>query len=114
MKKRLILIAPLAILGVAVFIAIGGFLVMLLWNWLMPGLFHCPPLGFWQAVGLLALCRILFGRSGFGRGLRRSGSWRRRPGGGWSRMSEEEREQFRKWMRERWAGTRSTDANPTA
>jgi len=74
--KRLILFAPLALLGTAVFIFIGGEVVRLLWNWLLPPLFGWPRIGFWQALGLLALCRILFG--GFGwRGFGRS-HWRRR------------------------------------
>jgi hypothetical protein len=105
MRKRLIWIAPLAVLGMAVFVAIGGEVVRLLWNWLLPTLFGWPQITFWQAVGLLALCRILFGRSGLGRGMRRSGSWRRRDGR-WPRMTSEERDEFRRWMRERWAGGR--------
>lgn len=52
--------------GFLFFIAFGGYAVLLLWNWLMPELFNLRPLTFWQALGLLALCRILFG--GFGRG----------------------------------------------
>ena len=63
--KRIILIAPLAILGMLLFIAIGGEIVMQLWNWLLPPLFGWRLITFWQAVGILALCRILFG--GFGR-----------------------------------------------
>ena len=73
--KRLIFIAPLAILGMLLFIAIGGLLVMLLWNWLLPSLFGWHQLTFWQAVGLLALCRTLFGGFGFqrsGRSYQRS------------------------------------------
>ena len=54
-------IAPLAILGILGFIFIGGTIVMHLWNWLLPELFGWPQLGFWQALGFLALCRILFG-----------------------------------------------------
>jgi RNA polymerase sigma factor (sigma-70 family) len=42
----------------------GGTIVRLLWNWLLPPLFGWPEVTFWQALGLLALCRILFG--GFG------------------------------------------------
>src|SRR5256885_16875293 len=61
---RLMIIAPLAILGIVVFTAIGGGVVMLLWNWLAPTLFGLRLVTFWQAIGLLALCRILFG--GFG------------------------------------------------
>ena len=62
--KRLIWIAPAAILGMVVFGWIGGEVVKLLWNWLAPELFGLRPVTFWQALGLLAICRILFG--GFG------------------------------------------------
>ena len=37
--KRLILIAPLAILAMIAFIVIGGEIVLHLWNWLLPSLF---------------------------------------------------------------------------
>jgi hypothetical protein len=53
--KRLILIAPLAILGMLLFIAIGGEVVRLLWNWLLPPLFGWRQISFWQALGILAL-----------------------------------------------------------
>ncbi len=33
---------------------------MLLWNWLMPVIFHLPTITFWQAMGVDALCGILF------------------------------------------------------
>ena len=92
MRKRWIYIAPLAILGMALFITIGGEVVKQLWNWLLPPLFGWNPITFWQALGLLALCRILFG----GFGLHGPGRSRR-----WSRMSPEERERFRQGMRER-------------
>ena len=59
--KRLLFIAPLAILGMVLFIFIGGEVVMQLWNWLLPPLFGWPTITFWQAVGILALSRILFG-----------------------------------------------------
>ena len=68
--RRLIWITPLAILGILVFIFIGGAIIMHLWNWLLPDLFGWPRIGFWQALGLLALCRILF--SGGFHGSRRS------------------------------------------
>src|ERR1700737_727431 len=73
---RLIFIAPLAILAILAFIAIGGEIVLHLWNWLLPPLFGWRQLPFWQALGLLALCRILFG----GLGLHGSGrsNFRRR------------------------------------
>lgn len=114
MRKRMFLMAPFAIVGIAVFAAIGGEIVKLLWNWLTPALFGWRPISFWQAVGLLALCRILFGRSGLGRGFRRPGSWRRTPGG-WKRMSPEEREKFREGIRAHWGcAPRPADPNPSA
>jgi hypothetical protein len=103
MRKKLIFIAPLAVLGLLLFIAIGGEVVLQLWNWLLPPLFGWSQITFWQALGLLALCRILFG--GFGhRGFYRSGIRRRiaeRMTERWERMTPEERERFRQGMRGR-------------
>ena len=44
MKKRLIWIAPLAILGMVIFSWIGGEVVMLLWNWLARRCSDCRKL----------------------------------------------------------------------
>ena len=100
MKRKWILIAPLAIAGFMAFIALGGFAVQLLWNWLLPPLVGWQQVTFWQAIGLLALCRILFG--GLGRhGFDRS-SYRRRMTQRWEHMTPEERERFRHGMRGRW------------
>ena len=48
------------------FIPLGGLVVQWLWNWLLPDLFGLRQITFWQALGLLALCRILFGSFGGG------------------------------------------------
>ena len=98
--KRLIWMAPLAILGMALFITVGGEVVMLLWNWLLPPLFGFGQITFWQALGILLLCRILFGGSGW-RGSVRS-NIRRRMEERCENMTPEERERFRQRMRERW------------
>lgn len=98
--KRLLCIAPLAILGMLLFVAVGGALVMQLWNWLLPQLFDWPEITFWQALGLLALCRTLFGGFGF-RGCGRPGAWGG-PGGRCEQMTPEERERFRQGVREHW------------
>jgi len=95
--KRLIFIAPLAILGMLLFAAIGGEVVQQLWNWLLPPLFGWRPVTFWQALGLLALCRILFGGTGW-HGSGRS-SFRRRMAERWEHMTPEERERFRQSWR---------------
>jgi hypothetical protein len=106
--------APLAVLGFALLLFLGGQIVMALWNWLLPELFGWRTITFWQAIGLLALCRILFG--GFGRhGSRRFyGRHRGRHGqvgdrvaerfaermsARWDVMTPEERERFRERMR---------------
>ena len=96
MRRRFFVVAPLAILGIALFTFLGGQVVMRLWNWLLPALFGWPTITFWQGLGLLALCRILFG--GFGhRGHGRSG-YRRRMTERWEQMTPEEREKFRHGM----------------
>jgi hypothetical protein len=100
MKKKWIFLAPLAILALLLFIALGGEVVRQLWNWLLPPLFGWRQITFWQALGLLALCRILFG----GWASRNHGTrskFRRRVNERWDRMTPEEREQFRQGMRGR-------------
>jgi len=103
---KMIFIAPLAILGILVFIAIGGEIVLQLWNWLLPPLFGWHQITFWQALGILVLCRILFG----GFGSHRSGrpNFRRRMEERCGHMTPEERDRFRQRMRERFGFGPST------
>jgi hypothetical protein len=96
MRKKWIFLAPLAILAMLLFIALGGEVVLKLWNWLLPPLFGWRQITFWQALGILALCRILFGGFG-GRGFHRPKS-RRRMAERWEHMTPEERERFRQGM----------------
>ena len=95
MRRRWFWIAPLAIVAIPLFFFIGGEVVMHLWNWLLPPLFGWRILTFWQALGLLVLCRVLFGGLG-GHGPRP----RRHRQGGCRKMSPEEREKFRQAMAE--------------
>ena len=111
MRKRLVFIIPLAIVGMVVFMAIGGEVVRLLWNWLAPALFRLPQITFWQALGLLALCRILFGGVGLGGGSGRSGR-RRRMAERCEHMTPEERERLRQGLRERWGAGAPPDPKP--
>jgi hypothetical protein len=61
------------------FIALGGVVVQWLWNWLLPDILGLRRITIWEALGLLALSRILFGGFGRGGGSRmRSGRRRRR------------------------------------
>jgi hypothetical protein len=85
----------LAVVAVAAF----GAAVMLLWNWLMPVLFGWSEIGFLQALGLLILGRILFGR--FGGHCGGHMGWRHRMMERWNQMTPEEREKFRTGFRGR-------------
>jgi hypothetical protein len=89
MRRKWIFLPPLAIGGLLLFIGIGGEVVQQLWNWLLPPIFGWREITFWQALGMLALCRILFGGFG-GRGFRRA-----------SHMTPEERDRIRQRIRER-------------
>lgn len=99
MKKKWI---PVAIAGALVFVALGGAVVMGLWNWLLPPLFGWHRIGFWQALGLLVLCRILFGGWGGGPGGRARARARGRAAEHWEAMTPEERERMRQGMRDKF------------
>jgi hypothetical protein len=90
---KFIAIAIAGIIAIVLFIFLGGKVVQLLWNWLMPMLFGLREVTFWQAVGILALSRILFGGFGMGGGRSR-GRWDRH-------MSAEERARLRQRMHDR-------------
>ncbi|GJI98014.1 hypothetical protein RugamoR57_47320 [Duganella caerulea] len=90
MKRKLVFL-PMILLGVALL----AWVVMMLWNWVMPGVFAgSMQIDYWRALGLLVLCRILFGGfrgrhgGGFHGGRER---WQR-----WQAMTPEERAQFHK------------------
>ena len=94
-KRVLWVIGGLAM--VALVIGLVSAVVMMLWNAMLPSLFGLRVIGFWEALGLLVLARILFG--GFrGRGGWHWG-WRHRMHERWARMTPEEREKFREGMR---------------
>jgi hypothetical protein len=64
MKKRSVAkIIGWVVLGLCALTALGlalGAAVMVLWNWLMPALFHLPAISYWQSVGVIVLCHLLF------------------------------------------------------
>ncbi len=109
MRRKWIFLAPLAILAIPLFIAIGGAVVQLLWNWLLPPLLGWHAITFWQAVGLLALCRILFG------GMRTHGSGRaglrRRMAERCGSMAPEDRERIHQRQGAGWGIGPSTSEN---
>lgn len=100
-----------AVLFVAA-IALLGFVVKGLWNWLMPALFGWKLIGYWQALGLIVLCKILFG--GFGGSRGRGGYRRPRVMGHWKQMTPEDRENFRQRLRDCWSRVAVPDSKPSA
>ena len=97
--KRCIGFGILIIAGVF----LAGYVVMGLWNWLMPLMFGLKLITYCEALGILVLAKILFGGfrgrhgcCGGGCGSR-GGHWRSRWKQKWEGMSEEERAKMRKW-----------------
>ncbi len=83
-----------------VFAGIMGLVVVVLWNLLMPAIFGLPAIGFWQALGILLLSRVLFGRfGGWGSRMRKARFVR-----GWKDLTPDERQRFRHAMESRCAG----------
>jgi hypothetical protein len=77
-------------------------LVMWLWNAILPDLLGINEISYWQALGLLVLCKILFG--GFGGGCqnkRKHGGPPRRFRKKWRNMDEEERQKFKEEWKKR-------------
>ena len=61
----IVIFGIIAITGLAI---LFGFVIMWLWNWLMPELFGLPLITYWQGVGLFILLKILLGGCGGGGG----------------------------------------------
>jgi hypothetical protein len=88
--------------GIAAFF-LFGFIVMTLWNAILPDITNVKPINLWQSMGLLLLAKILFG--GFG-GWRHKRRWREGMQVKWQSMTPEEREKFKAEWRDRcgWKG----------
>ena len=110
-NKWIFFVAPIAM---AAFLWLFGEMVMHLWNWLLPAIFGWRQITFWQALGLLVLCRILFG--GFGSHNNDRSKSRRLAAERWESLTPEEREKFRQSMRSRCGsfGAASAETSETA
>src|SRR5690349_13241677 len=95
---------PMIILFVLGMIALFSFIVMTLWNLILPDVVHANPINFWQAMGLLVLAKILFG--GFGGWRNKRQHWRERMQEKWQHMSPEERDKLKAELKNRcnWRG----------
>lgn len=90
--SRFFRLAIRAVAGIAAL----GWAVMLLWNWLMPEIFTgAQTVSYWQALGILVLSKILFGRFRCGgRGKKRKLRE--------ENMTPEEREKLKSRFASRW------------
>ena len=111
MKKYRFLRALKIALFAAVAVSVVSFVVMSLWNLLMPGIFAVRAISFWQALGLLVLSKLLFGS--FRPRVRGGPRWRRRMMERWEHMTPEEREKFKQGMRGRCGPQRDVETPKT-
>jgi hypothetical protein len=98
------------IFGLAAALLLGA-AVRWLWNAILPELVNANPISYWQAVGLIVLCRILFGNFGGGPGRWNRPDFSEKFGGDhgfgspwknkWKEMTDEDRLKFRQEMRRR-------------
>jgi hypothetical protein len=98
--------APLFIILIGAVLLLIGYVVMVLWNALVPGLFHGPLLTFWQAIGLIVLVKILFhnhrvhGWHGHGWHPSYHRHWKNRFEAKLASMNPEEKERFKEeWQK---------------
>ncbi|SDI75796.1 hypothetical protein SAMN05421846_11316 [Chryseobacterium taeanense] len=86
------LFPPLIFLGIT-------WIVMLLWNCLLPEILGVKSISYLQAMGILILCKILFGGFHFGKGMRDFKERKMREK--MRHLSPEEREKFKEVWKSR-------------
>ncbi|KAB7528844.1 hypothetical protein F8C76_13395 [Flagellimonas olearia] len=62
--KKVLKVIAMVILGI-LFLLLANYVLMWLWNWLMPDIFGLPTVTYWQALGIFVLAKLIFG-FGFG------------------------------------------------
>ena len=95
--------------GIFVLFMISGLffisgIVMLLWNSILPSVLGVPALTYWQAMGIFALCRILFGSFRMGKHHAHHPEGKAFLHRKFMNMSEEERNAFREEWKSRCGG----------
>ena len=79
------------------FLSLVSFVVMHLWNNLLPEIIHVTTINFWQAMGIFLLCKILFG---FGKSGPMGPGWKGGMRNRFRNMSPDERDAFKAEMKE--------------
>jgi len=100
-KKKFFLIP----FGIAAILALVSYVVMLLWNNLLPEILHVTTITFWQAMGIFILCKILFG---FGKGGGKPGWANRNMKERCEGMTQEDKERFKERMKDKFCNWNKT------
>lgn len=98
--KKGLMILIFGTLAVLVF----GFVVMSLWNNILPAVIGVKTITFLQALGILLLSKILFGGFGGRGGWRGSAAWKQKMKQRFENMTPEEREKFKAEWKNRCGG----------
>lgn len=88
---------PFFLLIIIPLVLFVGWIVMLLWNYVLPGATGATEITYLQGLALLVLSRILFGFPRGGWGGRKGGPGREK----WGQMTDEERIKFKEEWRRR-------------
>ncbi|WP_205508527.1 hypothetical protein [Longitalea arenae] len=99
------------------FVMLFSFIVMSLWNAILPNVLGVKTISFWQALGILVLSKILF--SGFGgfhhKKEQFKNRFRQNMMAKWEHMTPEEKQKFKEEWKNRCGGwgSRFYDRNKT-
>jgi hypothetical protein len=97
------------VLLVLIIFSLVSYIVMLLWNWLMPELFGLPQVNFEQSAGILLMSKILFGgfkKSNHGHA---NSYWKEK----WHNIPEDKREKWKQQFADKWCGHTHTENHIT-
>lgn len=106
----------------AAMIALMGYATMFLWNWLIPEIFGGSTITFLQAIGLIALGKLLTGfmswsPRGWGKHSHmgyRGEHWRAKMEAKMANMTPEEKEKFKKYYYDRCGWKTPQEVNENA
>ncbi|MGI8584217.1 MAG: hypothetical protein ACR2KX_18650 [Chitinophagaceae bacterium] len=103
-----------------IFLVPLGFAVWALWNNVLTNVLHVGRINFWQALGILALSKILFTGGPWGNwgrhNYRKYGPWKGDMQEKFANMTPEEREKFKSEWKERcnrWRGKSDSTSTVT-
>lgn len=102
-------ISGFIVLAIA-FIGLFGWIVMELWNAILVPVLQVGAVTFWQAIGILVLCKILFG--GFKKSWGEKHKWGNEMKEKWQQMTPEEKEKFKEEWRNKcktWSRIKAND-----